>query len=205
MNAMDSDMVFKTVKGMRDMQQDVIKIVAGVLFGNVLIILLVCLCQEKHRVCKEGNSQPEPVAPGLAVANFLLGMGYRGCDDPRILEGSSWIEQNAPEANLLADVAAATPRSESDAVSFNACQQKAAVSSSSPGGGVSGTSSRASCSSPTKGSQQRADGHKLDDMVTPAAGSHQRSHSANPSKRALEPRAPLRTVDAFCTPRSSTL
>jgi len=181
MQTVDRDMVDRTMKEMSDMQRFFMRLVASLLFGNVLVILAICLCQassNKKAAAVDGTLQ-EPLPPALAVAAQLLA-------------GSSTLR--SPAASLCEDAASSDDRRSLNSISESPLSALARAPERRSSGPRLGSSSPQAARAASI-VQQKAEMSKVqkaeketDDRFTVSA---------------LERRSSLRTVDAFCTPGST--
>lgn len=177
MQTVDIDMVDRTMKEMSDMQRFFMRLVASLLFGNVLVILAICVCQassNKKAAAVDGTLQ-EPLPPALAVAAQLLA-------------GSSTLR--SPAASLCEDATCSL----------------SSISESPPSGPLARAPERRS-SGPRLGSSSPQAARAASIVQQKAEMSKVQKAEKETDDRftvsALERRSSLRTVDAFCTPGST--
>lgn len=182
MQTVDRDMVDRTMKEMSDMQRFFMRLVASLLFGNVLVILAICLCQassNKKAAAVDGTLQ-EPLPPALAVAAQLLA-------------GSSTLR--SPAASLCEDATSSDDR-----------RSLSSISESPPSGPLARAPERRS-SGPRLGSSSPQAARAASIVQQKAEMSKVQKAEKETDDRftvsALERRSSLRTVDAFCTPGST--
>lgn len=194
--AVDRDVVVdRTMKEMSNVQNVVIQLVAWLLFGNVLAISTVCICQvcvQKHRASAAARDQTQdPGNADLAAAQVLLKASANSVVQDSVTTSSSGLKSHA--LNLSTDpVSTSSPIDGAFRPTLPGSTK--AMTTSSP---------KARGSPKSRGSrQQKKEVCRLQSMETPLVC--KLLQSVESADGAASPfRTQLRTVDAFCTPGRS--